>query len=383
MNDFDILIDRRNKFSAKWDEATMKYGDDIIPLSVADMDIPTSEKIVSELSNFNNGIYGYSICGNDYYKIVSDWFYRRYRAIIDPEYIVYCPRVIQAISIFIRKFTELGDYIGSFIPSYNPVIQCITANNRCFLPCKMEYINNEYHINLMDLESCFKKIKVFILISPHNPTGVVWSDVQLKLICDLAEKYKVFIISDDVHADFCFSGVHRFISDISDYVSNNSMICTSPAKTFNLAGLEISNVIIQNKVIREEFQKEIFCLGIHNPNYFSVPALYTAYISCDEWVDSLKKFILSNREYTKNFFNKNLPFLDVCKSDGTYLLWINYSKLKLDEYIFKEYIISKAKVELSWGTGFSECGNGFFRMNVAVPRDVLNKCLNNIYLALI
>lgn len=181
----------------------------------------------------------------------------------------FCPRIIQTISIYIREFTKITDRIGTFTPSYSNILNIILHNQRTLEFCELDYQNGNYSINFEELEKCFQKINAFILISPHNPTGIVWSIKELQRIAELAEKYKVFIISDDIHADFNFSGKkHVVISTLNKYVESHSMICTSPTKTFNIPGLEISNIIIANKEVREKFKQCMLELGLHNQNFF-------------------------------------------------------------------------------------------------------------------
>lgn len=379
---FDQIIDRKNTFSAKWDTNIEKYSETIIPLSVADMDFSAPIEIIKAIEVANNGIYGYTILGEQYQQIISEFFQRRYKYTINPKHIVFCPRVIQAICIFIRKFTVENDYIGLISPSYSPITNCIKDNHRIPLFSELLFFNNNYQLNIEELEEIFSKIKVFILINPHNPTGYVWKKQDLAFIAKLAEKYNVFIISDDVHLDFCFYNPHYFISEFSDFVKENSIICTSPAKTFNMPGLEIANIFIQNKNIKQEIKQELLSLGIHNPNYFSIPAIYTAYQDCDYWIDKLIKYIKNNRNLTINFFKQKLPHLKIYDGGGTFLLWVNYQSMNLTQEELQNRLIRLAKVIVSPGEEFGKHGIGFFRLNIALPQKQLIICLENIYLAL-
>ncbi len=375
----NCIIERRGCHSAKW-ELAKKYSEDIIPMSVADMDIPSPRELIEYLGKLNKkGIYGYTIFPNNYKKIIQKYFLRHYGSYIDEESIVFCPRIIQAVSIYIREFTCINDNISILSPSYKPLVNAISLNKRNAILCDLIYKNNQYYINFDLLEDCFKKSKVFIFISPHNPTGTVWSKNDLEKIAMLAEKYGVFIISDDIHADFNFSNnKHIFISSISEYVENNSIICTSPSKTFNIPGLEISNLLIKNTCIRNKFKHHLEALGFHNPNYFSASALIITYSNCDEWRKELLEYIRENRSLVKDFFEKEIPELEVVNSQGTYLVWINYKKLNLNEDKLKYWLINLSKIEMSWGSDFLRGGEYFFRMNIAMPRIVLISCLRKI-----
>lgn len=381
-HDFDRIISRYHTYSAKWDEAELRHQRRVIPLSVADMDLPTAPEIIQAVHQANNGIYGYTILGEGYQQIVADWLARHYDFQVNPTYIIHCPRVIQAISLYLQHLTQEQEAVGLFTPSYSPIMNCITLNRRNIITCELSYNGQNYEIDEKRLEACFQHIRTFILISPHNPTGIVWNIEQLNLIAQLAEKYGVIIVSDDVHADFVFGKKHSLIASLNDYIAEHSITCTSPAKSFNMPGLEISNIIIQNDKIRSDFQKILERTGFHNPNYFSIPALYCAYTQCDEWLLQLKDYIIENKRIVTAYFAEKLPQLVVCPTDGTYLMWINYTALSLSPTEFKQLILTHANIELAWGEDFGESGKGFFRLNTALPRAMLIECLNKIYLAL-
>lgn len=372
---FDTVIDRFGTFSAKWN-----VSEDVIPMSVADMDIPVPNIMINELQRASSlGIYGYTELPNNYYQVISNYIHNQYSYYVNNEKIVFCPRIIQAIAIYIRSFTEINDGICILTPSYNPISEIIKYNNRKLYNSTLIYKDKKYFINFDSLEDCFKKSKIFILISPHNPTGTVWDRNTLYKIISLAKKHNVFIISDDVHADFTFTQEkHCLISSLDPWIANNSMICLSPAKTFNIPGLEISNVIIENNNTREVFKKEIIALGIHNPNYFSIPAIMTAYQSCTDWIIHLKKYIENNKVIVSHFLKENIPSLEIVESKGTYLLWINYEKLNINEKRLIHWFHNLSKVKISQGSEFGCGGDGFFRINVAMPQKRLLDALTRI-----
>ncbi|OOR97202.1 aminotransferase [Canicola haemoglobinophilus] len=378
-NAFDIFVDRGNTNSAKW-SILNKYGKDMISMSVADMDLLAPQMLIDKLAQQNRmGIYGYTILPDNYYDIVRKYIFRHYQYEIASENIVFCPRIIQAISIYIKEFTKPSDHIAVLTPSYAPIVNAILLNNRIVESCALIYQAGSYRIDFEQLEKCFQVAKTFILISPHNPTGTVWSHSDLYRIATLAEKYGVFILSDDVHADFDFSGnKHIIISTISKYVEKHSIICTSPAKTFNIPGLEISNLLICDRKIRQNFQGCMQALGMHNPNFFSIPAIQVAYQYCDDWVGELRNYIFQNKLIVKNFFAQEIPQLEVINSAGTYLIWVNYSQLQITEEKLKYWFIHLSNIEVSWGSDFGHEGRSFFRMNVAMPRSLLRKSLERI-----
>lgn len=230
-NNFNKLISRQNTYSAKWCNSNAN----VIPLSVADMDIPAPDFIINALTEFNlKGIYGYTDLSHDWNNVAVNWFKTQYQWVVEPESIVFCPRIIQAVSLYIQNFTRVGDKVTTLSPAYHPISNAVCVNQRELLESPLMYRDGYYEINFDDLESKFKQSVCFILLSPHNPTGTVWQKSELLKIAELAQKYQVFIISDDVHADFVFDGAtYHPISSVNSYVKQHSFICTSPAKTFN------------------------------------------------------------------------------------------------------------------------------------------------------
>jgi cystathionine beta-lyase len=229
-----------------------------------------------------------------------------------------------------------------------------------------------------DLESKFSNgAKVFILCSPHNPVGRVWDEAELIKLADLCVKYNVLLISDEVHADFTFSKSHIPIGKIQS-ILNQVIICTSPAKTFNLPGLEISNILIPNHSLREKFKMNLQQAGIHNPTYFAVPALEQAYLYSDDWLMALKDYIKDNYLFAKNYIEAHLPKLKIVQSEGTYLMWIDCREVTSDETDLRKWFFENARVAVSLGSSFGCDGKGFIRINVATPQANLEEALTRI-----
>lgn len=363
--DFDHITSRFNTYSAKWNHDNQT----IIPLSVADMDIAVPNFMIRKLVEAaQKGIYGYTLLSQDWNTVTAYWFMHHYHWQVEPEHIVFCPRVIQAVSLYIQNYTQPNDRITILSPSYHPISQTVVANQRQLLTSSLIYSNQRYHIDFNDLEEKFRQSVCFILVSPHNPTGTVWSKNDLQKIAELAEKYQVFILSDDVHADFIFNDeTHCVISTLSHYVAQHSFICTSPSKTFNIAGLEVANIVIANEQHRYKFKQCLIAAGIHNPNYFSVPAYLAAYTRGDHWLLALKKYLAKNRQWVIQTCQQYFPLWYITQSDGTYMLWINYQKMNISEQQLKHWFTDLAKIEMSWGSSFGIGGDGFFRINIATP----------------
>lgn len=373
---FEEMIPRHGTNSAKW----CNRNQSIIPLSVADMDIALPDIIITSLSeSVQNGIYGYTLLSDNWYDVTANWFMRHYQWYVNPEHIVFCPRVIQAVSLYIQNYTHIGDKITILSPAYSPISQAVVVNQRHLLESELIYHDQQYTIDFADLEHKFSQSVCFILLSPHNPTGTVWSKNDLIKIAKLAEKYQVFIISDDVHADFIFNDQHhQSISTISSFVEQNSFICTSPAKTFNIAGLEVSNIVIANDKHRQKFKHCLIAAGIHNPGYFSVPAFLAAYQRGDEWLNALKIYLQSNRNWVIQTCKRHFPQWHITQSDGTYMLWVDYREMNISESQLKHWFIELAGIEMSWGSSFGQSGKGFFRINIATPKTRLDEAFKRL-----
>jgi cystathionine beta-lyase len=372
--DFDRVVNRKGTNSAKWHD---NCGN-VTPLSVADMDIPAPPQIVARLRQLNEkGIYGYTDLSGDWQRIVAEWNYRRYQWPIEPDWAVFCPRVVNAIALYLQHFTRRNDKVVMLSPSYGPISRLIVDNQRQLSASPLRYQQQRYQIDFDDLDRRLAGASCFILLSPHNPTGTIWQEDVLLKISALCEKHGVFIISDDVHADFCFAGQrYRPIAALSDYVREHSMVCASPSKTFNLAGLETAVVIIANPTTRAHFEQAMAAAGFHNPGYFSAAALEIAYRDCDDWLDELCLYLFANRTFAAEVLAQT--GFEVCQSAGTYLLWVNYQNSGLTEPQLKTRVFDPAGVEVTFGSAFGSAGAGFFRINVALPREPLMMALENI-----
>lgn len=372
---FENLVDRRNTSSAKWDETIMNVGiEEVVPLTVADMDFKASPEIVSSMVKAaNHGIYGYTIIEESYIDSVIEWVRKNHNWYPKRQWYVYCPRIIQAIAMFIQNFSEEKDKILIQTPLYDPIQDCIKSNKRTLVSSDLVIKEDHYEIDFDDFESKLRDgVKIFICVSPHNPTGRVWKKWEVEKIVRICKKYDVLIISDEVHADFIWDGDFVSFGEFLD-LYDKIVICNSPSKTFNIPGLEASSVFIKNKYIREKFKGIIHNAGIHNPNYFSVFAVKAAYNDSYEWYELLKKSIKENISYVRDFFN-GLNGFEVTKSEGTFLLWIDYRKSGFSEDDL-EQIFRRSKVLFSLGSGYGQSGRGFIRINVASPKKLLEEAL--------
>ncbi|WP_136605376.1 MalY/PatB family protein [Paenibacillus dokdonensis] len=378
---FDQIISRFGTNSAKWDGMARSLGRDMIALSVADMDLPAPPVVVERVTEMaEHGIYGYTDPFPPYFDAVQGWLSKAYDWQVPQEWIVFCPRIVQAVSVIIQKLTEKGDRILVHTPAYQPVAKAVSLNDRQLVESPLQLVSGRYEIDFEDMERQMSEgVKMVMLVSPHNPTGRVWTIDELKRISELCIKYDALIVSDDIHADFIHAGhEHTVIAKLSDEVADRSIICTSPGKTFNLASLEIANIIIPNMQLREIFKEGLQQAGIHNPTFFSVPALEVAYTASDEWLDELRAYISDNIAYTMDFIKAQMPELKVIQPEGTYLLWVDCTACSSDESGLIEWIQEKSRVSVSYGTSFGVYGEGFIRLNVAAPRPLLQVALQRM-----
>ncbi|TCP27818.1 cystathionine beta-lyase [Scopulibacillus darangshiensis] len=378
---FDEAVNRFHTNSAKWDGMALEYGQDVIPLSVADMDLRAPQNLIDKLANMAcHGVYGYTELYQPYYDAVQHWFGRKYNWPIETEWIVFCPRIVQAVSLIIQNFTDKGDNVLTFTPSYMPITNAVTVNHRTLVESPLIYKNYHYEIDFEDIEEKMKEgVKLLLLCSPHNPTGRVWTREELMRLGELCVRYNVLIVSDDIHADFIHEGHHHtFIAELSHQIADQTIICTSPAKTFNLASLEIANIIIPNQRYRQHFKETLIQAGIHNPTFFAVPALEAAYTACDEWLENVRDYIGGNIAFAMSFFKEQLPGLNIIEPEGTYLLWIDCRNWSFNESDLKHFILEEAKVNVSFGSSFGKAYEGFIRVNVATSRVLLKEGLRRI-----
>lgn len=381
---FDNIVSRRYTNCAKWDEIIDEYGiEDLIPLTVADMDYRIAPEIVNAVIDAaNHGIYGYTNVSEKYIELSKIWAKNNYGFCPENEWIVYCPRIIQAISLIIQNYTEKNDKILVFTPLYDPIQNAVRINDRELVECPLILDSGHYEIDFEDFEKKIKGgVKIFISVSPHNPVGRVWSEEEIRKTVEICKQYGVLIISDETHADFIWK--NKFISYASYYnIYDNIIIGLSTSKNFNIAGLEASNIIIKNENLRKSFKHLLKQAGIHNPSYFCIPAVIAAYEYGKEWLELAKEKIKENIDFAKEFFETQMRGFKVVDIEGTYLLWVDYRSTGISEEMLKDLMLYKAHIAFSLGSGFGEDGRGFFRVNVALPKAKLEEALlrfkNNI-----
>lgn len=383
MYDFDKIIDRHGTNCLKFDFAKErgKNGDEL-SLWVADMDFQVAKPITDALQvQVNHGIYGYTEVKSDYFEIVKNWFKDNFDWEIKKGSLVKTPGVVYAIAMAVKAFTKEGEAVIIQQPVYYPFSEMIIANNRKLVNSPLVLKDGRYEIDFEDFEKKIveNNVKLFILCSPHNPVGRVWSVEELKRIGDICIKHDVVIFSDEIHADFVYEpNKHHVFASLGESYAANSVIATAPSKSFNIAGLQVSNIFIGNKKLRDAFRNEIVKSGYSQLNTMGLVAARAAYESGKEWLDEVRAYIKDNLIFFRDYLKENIGELSLIEPEGTYLVWVDFRKLGLSEKQREDLIVNKAKLWIDSGAMFGVDGEGFERFNIACPRSYLKKALDSL-----
>ena len=383
MYDFDKIIDRHGTNCLKFDFAKErgKNGDEL-SLWVADMDFQVAKPITDALQvQVNHGIYGYTEVKSDYFDIVKNWFKDNFDWEIKKGSLVKTPGVVYAIAMAVKAFTKEGEAVIIQQPVYYPFSEMIIANNRKLVNSPLVLKDGRYEIDFEDFEKKIveNNVKLFILCSPHNPVGRVWSVEELKRIGDICIKHDVVIFSDEIHADFVYEpNKHHVFASLGESYAANSVIATAPSKSFNIAGLQVSNIFIENKKLRDAFRNEIVKSGYSQLNTMGLAAARAAYESGKEWLDEVRAYIKDNLIFFRDYLKENIGELSLIEPEGTYLVWVDFRKLGLSEKQREDLIVNKAKLWIDSGAMFGVDGEGFERFNIACPREYLKMALDSL-----
>lgn len=380
--DFNTVIERRGTCSLKWDVAETMFGSrDIIPMWVADMDFRTSEPVIQALRKVaDHGIYGYATRLPSYYESFIGWMKRRHNWDIKREWIEFTPGVVPSLNLAVRALTAPGDEVIVQTPVYYPFFKAINYNGRTMLDSPLRLDSGHY---VMDLDDLRRKItprtKLMLLCSPHNPGGRVWTVPELTALGELCIRHGIIVVSDEIHSDIIYRGFkHTVFATISKEFAQNSVTCTGVSKTFNLAGLNTSNIIIPNENIRNRFHHETLACGINLPNLFGIAAVEAAYRYGESWLEQLLDYLEGNLDYLTNYIEERIPSIKVIRPQGTYLAWLDCRSLPISGERAKNFMPAEAKVGLEEGTIFGAGEIGFWRMNFACPRSLLKQALERI-----
>ncbi|WP_024989754.1 MalY/PatB family protein [Segatella albensis] len=377
--DFNQVIPRKNTNSYKWDIV----ADDIIPLWVADMDFEVAPEIKQAIiERANHGIFGYTLVPDSYYESIIQWFKNRHNWSIDRNSIIYTSGVVPAISATIKALAMPGENVLVQTPVYNCFFSSIRNQGCSIIENELIREGDTYKINFEDFEKkcADEKTTIFLLCNPHNPTGRVWTKDELERMNSICLKYGVKVISDEIHCELVMPGYsYTPFASISDECKNNSIILNSPSKAFNIAGLQIANIICENTVWRRRINRAINIFEICDVNPFGIVALQAAYNKGGEWIDELNQYIYENYLYLKKFILEELPQVEVIKLEGTYLAWIDIMCFELSSDEAYNELLNDGKVLVNSGTLYGKkSGEGYLRINLACPRETLKKGLIRI-----
>lgn len=385
--DFDSIIDRKKTNCLKYDFAKRRgMPEDVLPLWVADMDFKVSSYVQDALNRqIAHGIFGYSEVQEEYFETVRGWMKRHYDWEVSAGWLIKTPGIVYALAMAVKAFTKPGDGVLLQLPVYYPFSEVIEDNGRVIVSNTLVYgEDNKYHIDFDDFERKIteENIKMFFLCNPHNPVGRVWTKEELIRMGDICYKHHVIVVSDEIHADFVFQGRHQVFANLKKEYEEITITCTSPSKTFNLAGLQISNIFIANPQMKRAFRKQVDASGYSQLNVMGLVACEAAYRDGEEWYQAMYRYVQDNIAFTKKYVEENLSGVTMVEHEGTYLVWLDFRDTGLNVEELEDLIVHKAKLWLDSGKIFGDSGKGFQRINVACPRAVLEEALNKLKAAI-
>ncbi|WP_022779582.1 MalY/PatB family protein [Butyrivibrio sp. AE3009] len=384
--DFDKIVDRRGTSCIKYDfQQERKHRDDLLPLWVADMDFPLPEEILEDLhKRVDHGIFGYTDPKEDYFEALSGWYRRRQGFEIKAEDTFVTPGIVYSIALAVRACTEEGDSVIIQEPVYYPFRSTIQQNKRKCVSSNLVFDREKgkYFIDFEDFEQKIvdNKVKLFILCSPHNPVGRVWTRQELTRLGDICLKHDVKIFADEIHSDFVYGdNKHTSFLTLGDKYADITILGISPSKTFNIAGLQVANVISRNKELLDKFKLQNDAAGYSQGGALGMVAAISCYNKGEQWVEELLQYLQGNISYIRDFLKEKLPKIELIEPEGTYLIWLDFSKVTGDYRELKRLIEDEAKLWLDGGVIFGRESALLERINVACPRATLETAMNRLY----
>jgi len=381
--DFDTVIDRTDNYSSKWNELKEMFGsEDLLPMWVADMDFLCPKPVIEAVvDRAKQGIYGYTSRPSSYFESVASWMKRRHNWDVKEEWMAYAPGVVPALSFIVNAFTHPGDKVIVQSPVYYPFFNVVENNGRRIVNNSLKFKDRRYFMDFEDLEEKARdpQVRLLLLCSPHNPVGRVWSKEELTRLGEICIENDILVVSDEIHQDILYPGVcHVPFASISKKFALNSITCTAPSKTFNIAGLQTSTIILPNKNHYDIYTTFLKRLNLLRNNAFGLVALEAAYSSGEEWLDQFLVYLEGNLKTLTEGIERHIPEIQIIKPEGTYLVWLDCRKLGLDDNALNDFMIKKAKVALDSGHWFGEGGEGFQRINLACPRAYVKEAINRL-----
>lgn len=388
--DFTTVPDRKHNGSAKWKQMYQikpDVAEDVVPLSTADMEFANAPEIVKGLQEYiGNTVLGYTDATESYTKAVIDWMEKRHHYQVQKEWIVQSAGVVPALGTAVNAYTKPGEGVLILTPIYFPMTMTIQMKGRRIVESPLLLTDRGYEIDFEDLEkkAALPDVRLMLFCSPHNPIGRVWSREELRRVMDICIRNHVFIVDDEIHNDLIMPGYeHIVMATLSKEAAMNCAVCTAPSKTFNLAGLQTSNIIIVDPAMREKFVEEKmkgFSIYLNAVGY---EACRLAYTKCEAWLDECIQVIAENARYVEEFLGEKLPECKVYPLQGTYLQWVDFRALGLKHKELENFMQQEAQIFLDEGYMFGEAGRGFERFNLACPASVIRAAMDRLYEAVL
>jgi cystathionine beta-lyase len=353
-----------------------------LPLWVADMDFEVIPQVTEAIKGrIAHEVYGYCLPPDSYFESLQGWMRRRYNWDVKKEWILTVPGVVPAINLALHAFTSPGDAVLIQPPVYPPFANAVLGNGRRLIENPLMQQDKGFSIDFEDFEAKIKdnSVKLFILCSPHNPVGRVWTPAELKRMADICLKYNVLIVADEIHQDLTFPGIRHYpLPSVDHAYGDIAVVCTAPSKTFNLAGLQTSNIFVPNPILREKYQAAARCWGVGKVNAIGLVACEAAYTYGDQWLDAAMAYIAANADFVRDYLSERLPQIKMADSQGLYLLWLDFNSLGLSPEELETFLLNKAHLWLNQGYTFGHEGKGFVRLNTACPRSLLVKAMEQL-----
>ena len=380
---FDEVIDRHNTACLKYDFAIQRGRPaDVLPLWVADMDFPIAREIQEALiARCQHAVFGYSESDDAYFSAVHDWYAKHFHWETKQEWLTKTPGIVFALAMAVKAFTKPGEAVLINQPVYYPFTEVIKDNKRELINSPLVLKDGKYSIDFADLEAKIvqNNVKLMLLCSPHNPVGRVWSREELQKVGDICLAHHVIIVSDEIHSDFVWGeNKHTVFASLGEKYAQNCMVCTAPSKTFNIAGLQVSNIFIPNEDLRNAFRHEVAAAGYSQVNTLGLVACEAAYRYGEDWLTQVKTYIEANIRFVDAYLKSNLPQIKLLTPQGTYLIWLDCSALGFTAEDREQWLWHKAKLWLDGGGIFGPEGQAFERINVACPRSTLLQALEQL-----
>jgi cystathionine beta-lyase len=375
-------VDRQGTYSVKFDEAKQKFGtDDLLPLWVADMDLASPLCVQKAIkARAAHPLYGYTIYPENYFRSIQNWIQKRFDWDVEREWIVPAYGVVPSINFAINAYTQEGDGIIIQSPLYPPFAASVHRQKRTLLDNVLCYEEGKYSMDFEDFEAKARMAKLFLLCSPHNPTGRVWDKEELERVIDICLEHDVLIVSDEIHADIVYEKTHHNIGSF-ERIAQKCIILNAPSKTFNIAGLNSSYAIIPDRKLRKAYIHEQRRSGITNGNPFGIEALMAAYDEGEAWLEALKEYLSANIAFVKAFIEEHMIPIKCITTEATFLMWLDCKALGLEHKALVDFFVNQAKLGLNDGESFGEAGSGFMRLNVGTSKEVLEEAMERLFQA--